>query len=65
MTTPTSAFLTERELSDRWKIARSTLAGHRQIGKGCPFVKIEGTIRYRLTDVERYEEEVYSAREAS
>lgn len=60
MNTDTVVFLTDRELAARWKVGRSTLAGHRATKTGCPFVTLGGSIRYRLADVEEYERQSLS-----
>jgi|Deesub1362B_J571_1020462.scaffolds.fasta_scaffold58691_1 predicted site-specific integrase-resolvase len=46
--------LTEKEAAEFLGIARGTLANYRSAGKGPPYVKIEGTIRYRKADLEAY-----------
>ena len=48
-------FLTDRDLRERWKCSRSTLMRWRLTGKGPPFVKINGQIRYKLSDVQKFE----------
>lgn len=48
-------FLTDRDLRERWKCSRSTLRRWRLTGKGPPFVKINGQIRYKLSDVQKFE----------
>lgn len=53
----TTTMLTQHELADRWGIASRTLENWRQADKGPPFMKLEGTIRYRLADIEKYEQE--------
>ena len=49
------AYLTQEELSARWKITSRTLEQHRWRGIGCPYVKIGRLVRYRLSDVIAYE----------
>lgn len=50
---PTS--LTPRQLGDRWGIKIQALANMRYRGSGPVFMKLGGSIRYNLTDVEAYE----------
>lgn len=49
-------FLNERELATRWGVAPGSLANERSAGRGCPFVRIGSRVRYRLSDVEQFEE---------
>lgn len=49
------AYLTQEELSARWKITSRTLEQHRWRGIGCPYVKIGRLVRYRLSDIIAYE----------
>lgn len=49
--------LTTRDLSERWKCGEQTLINMRYRGEGPPWVKCgERLVRYRLTDIESYEE---------
>jgi hypothetical protein len=48
---------TADELALRWKIHVDSLARYRSNGKGPAFVRVEGSIRYRLDDIENYERE--------
>lgn len=43
-----------REAADRLGIERSTLANWRWNGKGPPYLKIGGRVRYRLSDLATY-----------
>ena len=54
---PDRIFLTAAELAERWGMSEKTLESWRSAGKGPEFVKIVGAVRYRLTDVEKYETE--------
>lgn len=54
-------WLTASELAERWQIAPSTLTGWRQTGRGPRFARFGNSIRYRVTDIEQYEEEALSA----
>ena len=49
-------FLTDVQLSERWHINRQTLSVALATGFGPKFVKINGSIRYKLSDVEAFEE---------
>lgn len=56
MDDPKSAeFLRESELARRWKTSQRTLQRWRAQDAGPPFVRLGGAIRYRLTDIENYE----------
>jgi predicted DNA-binding transcriptional regulator AlpA len=50
----TERLLTDRELSTLIGRARSSLQKDRVVGRGVPFVRVGGQIRYRQSDVERY-----------
>ncbi len=47
--------LTSGELAARWNISRRTLERWRGLGRGPAFIKVGGSVRYRLDDVEAYE----------
>ncbi len=47
-------YYTEQEVSELFKIPRSTLRKHRCLRQGLPFVKIQGAVRYSLTDIREY-----------
>jgi len=49
--------ITQSELANRWRISEATLERDRSLNKGCRYVKIGHSIRYRLADVEAYENE--------
>ena len=51
-----STYLIEAELADRWQIAGSTLRKWRSLGVGPTYLKLRGSIRYRLADIVRYEQ---------
>lgn len=51
-----SVFLTEQELSARWKRSVKTTQAERLRGSGVPYIKIGRLVRYRLSDVIAYEE---------
>ena len=47
--------LTEKQLAERWGKSVSSLQNDRLAGKGVPHLKLGGSVRYLLTDVEAYE----------
>lgn len=47
--------LTERELAERWRCSRGSLANQRSRGEGPPFLKLGVLVRYRLADIASYE----------
>ena len=47
--------LTQAQLAHRLGVSQRTLEGWRYRGKGPAFLRLEGRIAYRLTDVERFE----------
>ncbi|MEM6603459.1 MAG: helix-turn-helix domain-containing protein [Pseudomonadota bacterium] len=49
-------FLNQLDLSRRWGIAPRTLEQWRWKGEGPPFLKIGHRVRYRLSDIETYEQ---------
>jgi hypothetical protein len=51
---PHQALLTARETAQYLRCSVRTLERERADGRGCPFVRISGRIRYRLTDVEAF-----------
>lgn len=51
-----SSLLTSDDLAKRWAISTSTVARWRSDGIGPAFVKIGGQVRYRVQDVEQYED---------
>lgn len=48
--------LTSDELARRWRVGIGTLRNDRCSGRGCRYVKLGGSVRYRLADVLAYEE---------
>ncbi len=52
-----STMLTTKELAARWSVSPGSLANDRALGRSAvPYVKIGDRVRYRLRDVERFEE---------
>jgi hypothetical protein len=49
-------FITQVELASRWRISEATLERDRSIKKGVRYMKLGGSIRYRLEDVLAYED---------
>lgn len=49
--------LTPVQLSERWQSSAQTLANMRVRGEGPRWIKCGRLVRYRLADVEAYEEE--------
>ena len=49
-------FLTEEQLAERWQCTGKTIGRWRSQGTGPKFLKINGSIRYKLSDVEAFEE---------
>lgn len=52
----TEIFLTAKQLSQRWCLSTSTLERWRWLGIGLPYIKVGGRIRYRLADIQAYEQ---------
>ncbi len=47
--------LNQDELAGRWNISPRTLERWRWLKRGPAFIKVEGSVRYRIEDVEAYE----------
>ena len=52
----TAVFLTEIQLAERHQRAVKTLQADRLKGGGVPFVKLGRSVRYRLSDIEAWEQ---------
>jgi hypothetical protein len=50
-------YMTPREVADRWRIDEGTLANWRTAGEGVPWVKVGGSVRYKVADVIAFETE--------
>lgn len=50
-------YLNEVEVSKMLGISLSTLRSNRSKKKGLPFIKIGRSVRYRLSDIQKYMEE--------
>lgn len=48
-------YLTPPELAERWAIPVGTLGNWRSAGTGPTFFKLGSSVRYAISDVERYE----------
>ena len=48
--------LTDVQLAARWQLSRGTLANQRSQGRGPAYLKLAGRVRYRLSDIEAYEQ---------
>lgn len=48
--------LNQKQLATRWAVSEATLERWRSIGIGPVFLKLSGQVRYRLTDIEAFEE---------
>lgn len=48
-------YLSERQLATLWQTSTRTLQRWRASGKGPPFLRLGGAIRYRRTDIEAFE----------
>jgi len=48
--------LTDEQLAERWQCHRQTLIKWRSTGFGPKFVRISNQVRYKLSDVEAFEE---------
>ena len=46
--------LTEREVSTEHKIAEGTLRNWRYSGRGPKYLRLEGNVRYRRSDIEKW-----------
>ena len=52
-----SEFLTQKQLSEHWQISTHTLERLRSEGIGPIFLKMQGQVRYRLSDILAFEQE--------
>jgi hypothetical protein len=55
--------LTDAQLAVRWQLSRGTLANQRSQGRGPAYLKLAGRVRYRLSDIEAYEQAGFVPRE--
>jgi len=52
--------LNQKQLATRWAISEATLERWRSDGIGPMFLKLSGQVRYRLVDIEAFEESCLS-----
>ena len=57
--------LTDAQLAVRWQLSRGTLANQRSQGRGPAYLKLAGRVRYRLSEIEAYEQAAFVSREPS
>jgi predicted site-specific integrase-resolvase len=48
--------LNQKQLAARWAVSEATLERWRSVGIGPMFLKLSGQVRYRMADVETFEE---------
>jgi len=48
--------LNQKQLANRWSVSEATLERWRSVGIGPVFLKLLGQVRYRLEDIEAFEE---------
>ena len=60
---PEPDLLTDAQLAVRWQLSRGTLANQRSQGRGPAYLKLAGRVRYRLSDIEAYEQAGFVSRE--
>ena len=49
------AYLTFKELADRWRLSDQTLANWRYAGKGPPFIRVGARVLYPSEGIHAYE----------
>jgi hypothetical protein len=47
----------QRKLAEHWRVSEGTLERWRSEGIGPIFLKLQGSVRYRLSDIVAFEEE--------
>jgi hypothetical protein len=55
--------LTDAQLAARWQLSRGTLANQRSQRRGPAYLKLAGRVRYRLSDIQAYEQAGFVSRE--
>ncbi len=48
--------LTQKQVAQRWALSERTLERWRTIGEGPVYIKLGYAVRYRLTDIESFEQ---------
>jgi predicted site-specific integrase-resolvase len=51
-----ASHLTQAELAERWQVSERTLDRWRAEGKGPAWLKLNGRVRYRVPDVDAFEQ---------
>jgi hypothetical protein len=49
------AYLTSKELADRWRLSDQTLANWRYAGKGPPFIRVGSRVLYPAEGINAFE----------
>lgn len=49
------AYLTSKELADRWRLSDQTLANWRYAGKGPPFIRVGARVLYPAEGIHAFE----------
>ena len=49
------AYLTSKELADRWRLSDQTLANWRYAGKGPPFIRVGSRVLYPSDSIQAFE----------
>ena len=55
---PSPLYLTSDQVAERYGMHPASVRRWRITGEGPPFIKLGGMVRYRRSDLERYEEEL-------
>lgn len=50
-----AAFLTSKEVADRWRLSDQTLANWRSAGKGPPFIRVGTRVLYPVEGIHAFE----------
>lgn len=50
-----AAFLTSKEVADRWRLSDQTLANWRSGGKGPPFIRVGSRVLYPVEGIHAFE----------
>lgn len=49
------AYLTSKEVADRWRLSDQTLANWRHAGKGPPFIRVGSRVLYPIEGIQSFE----------
>lgn len=49
------AYLTSKEVADRWRLSDQTLANWRHAGKGPPFIRVGSRVLYPIEGINAWE----------